>query len=109
MTSGLPKLVGTSFATLLLVNCAHTPPNVEGCIRLNRGAACTHTVKQTNPDRTLTETEWQAIRLGRISVSPSDWAKIRFFIEKICARRGACDEKWKRSIDTLGEKVSGAH
>lgn len=105
MIGGLPRLAVSLLGMGLLASCAHSPPNIEGCIRLHKGAACTFTVRKTKPDRLLTESEWQAIRLGRISVSPSDWAKIRAFIEKVCARKGACKDGWKEQLTAFGKAI----
>jgi len=96
----LLKRVGISFALVLFANaigCAHTPPNVEACIRLFRGAACTWTIE--GEDRNPTEREWGDMQLARISMTPAHWIEIRKFIEKVCAREKACDKGWEMKID----------
>ena len=85
----LPKLVLSLFVSVLLANCATPPPpNVEGCARLQLGAACAYTIN--GEQRRLSEADWLDIRLGRISFSPEHYAEIRKFIEQTCAIHRDC-------------------
>lgn len=105
MTAGLLKPGVILSVMPLLASCSHTPPNIEACIRLHRGAACTHTIKGSGRDRLLTEQQWQAIRLGRISMTPEAWARVRIFIENVCARKGACNDDWQDKLSAISQNI----
>lgn len=87
-----------SLATLL--SCATRPPNVEACIRLNRGAACTYTLN--GYDRDMSEAEYLDQEIGQIFMRSVDWGEVRTFIEKVCQKERTCDlSKIKRKLNYI--------
>lgn len=58
---------------------------------LNGNGACAYTIE--GPDRDKDEPGWA---IGRVSFSPDDYIKIRKFIELVCTRQNACDNKWEK-------------
>ena len=101
MTSWLK--LAASLSVTVLCSCA-TPPNVEGCVRLNRGAACAYTL--VGPDRDFSEAQWQKKRIGRISFAPEDYAKIRAYIEEQCEKAGpSCQKKLKARLKHIEKRL----
>ncbi len=103
------KMVLILSVTVLLVNCAHTPPDVEVCIRLSKGAQCAFTISPET--RRLTEAQWQEIKLGRMSLTSNGYAEYRLFVERVCAVDGACVDVDVQDLLNIFEKslLEGEH
>lgn len=66
-----------------LASCA-TVPDFEGCADLREdGARCITYISRKTRD--LSEAQFDAIRFGRISLSPQDYAKLKATLEKLCS------------------------
>jgi len=76
---------------MALSSCANIPPNEEGCVRLNYGAACVYTIQ--GPERRLSEEEWLTQNVGRISFTPGAYGRIRAYLEAQCAKKKKCSKK----------------
>ena len=83
----LLSLVVASFS-FLLFGCSSTLKvyNTQPCIELTRGnASCFWSID--GPDSEISADIWSKKRIGRISLSPSDYGKMRKTIEKACLRQ----------------------
>ncbi len=78
-------------------------PDIEACIKLNSGAQCTNTISDNT--RTISESDWEEIKVGRISQTVEDWSKIKTFILKSCEINKACKIKSvKKRIELMEEQ-----
>lgn len=84
-------------SSFLLSSCALTVPNIEVCHDRYHIARCTETLSGNvrHPRR------WNEERVGRFSVSASDWKKIKKFIKKACQKAECNNEKIKASINNI--------
>lgn len=73
-------------------------PNTELCIEAVQGHAfCASTLSKNK--RTIPKEEWEKIKVGRPSISPEDFAKLRIFIEEVCVEIN-CSKEFVSIIDS---------
>lgn len=104
----MKNLKTISGVLLLLTSNACTTVQIKDhtlCLDLIDSAHCTTTVSNQSWD--LTYTEWESIRLGRISISGDDWAEIKKTILKLCKKSKSCVyPKVKKSLDSVEKGLS---
>jgi hypothetical protein len=78
------RLPLAAVAALALAACGTVQiPDFEGCADLMEdGARCSTFISRRT--RNLSADEFDEIRLGRISLSPRDYARLKASVEKIC-------------------------
>lgn len=80
-----------------------TPPNEEVCVTLPSGGAfCTYTM--SDKERQIPKAEWEAMQLGRFSMSPESFGEYQKFIEQAC-EIAKCTKKQKEARTLFLKKV----
>lgn len=76
----------------------------EVCLdMLDDGATCIMMLSEGQRD--LTKSEWDAIRLGRPSMSQEDFARSKVELEELCMQKGRCAPEVKKKMDAFFAKM----
>lgn len=67
------------------------------------GALCI--MMLSDGERELSKEEWDAIRLGRISFSQEDFARIKVEYEELCMIKGRCTPEVKKKMAAYFSKA----
>ena len=87
----------------ILTNCANVP-NVEVCVRLIDGAACTYTLQ--GKDRDMNESEYKNQEIGEIFMRPESYGEIKKFILKQCKKSNKCNlNGTQKKLETMELRI----
>lgn len=67
------------------------------------GAVCI--MMLSDGERELTKEQWDEIRLGRISFSQEDFARIKIEYEELCMVKGRCSPEVKKKMNAFFAKA----